>query len=70
MDNYTQNLIKFCKVSGVSKFKTKDIEVEFFSPIIPEIDPVQLAKALTDNMPTDEQMLFASTESIPDPTNE
>lgn len=51
---------------GVKSFECDGVKVEFFEPK-PEpmkLDPVTLSKTLTDTMPPDSAMLFASTEDV------
>lgn len=64
-----KDVVLFCKEHGVRKLKFFDFEAEFFEskPEPMSFDPVALSKALTDHMPSDDQMMFASTEEIEEP---
>lgn len=66
--NETKALIALCENRNIKKFGVNGeyFEVEFFPSKSSEIDPVQIAKALTDHMPPDSQMLFAATEDMPE----
>lgn len=63
----SKKLIQWAKKQGISRIKVTGMEVEFF-PSQPEpmnLDPKSLAEALSDSMPDDETMLYASSEGIP-----
>lgn len=61
-----KKLVEFCEGKRVKRVKSGTFEVEFFdqTPEPMKLDPVSLSKALTDSMPPDSAMLFASTEDM------
>lgn len=67
-----EELISLCKDKGIKKVvvgANQGIEIEFFPPQpkqaeLMAMDPVSLSKALTDSMPPDSAMLFASSEDM------
>lgn len=63
-----KELIEFCKDKGLKKLRLGDFEAEFFDikPQPMSLDPKDLAKVLTDSMPPDSAMLFASVEDPQD----
>lgn len=65
--NEAKALIEFCERKSIKSVKFGELEAEFFEKQAPSLDPKDLAKALTESMPPDEAMLFASTEPIQDP---
>jgi len=65
-----KQLIKLGKENNIKFFKCGALELEFFAHI-PEpmsLAPQDLAKVLSDSLPPDSAMLFASSEDMP--TNE
>lgn len=60
------SLIELCEKKRIKRVKVNDFEVEFFAsePEPMAFDPVSLSKILTDSMPPDSAMMFASTEDI------
>jgi hypothetical protein len=72
MDEYktVQHLVDYCQGKNVKRIKLMGVEVEFFDqqPAPMSLDPKDLAKTLTDSMPPDSAMLFASSEDMADET--
>lgn len=66
--NEAKALLEFCDRKNVKRIKFGELEAEFFQKQAPSLDPKELAKAFSDNMPPDSAMLFASTEEIDDPS--
>ena len=66
---YAKELIEFCKDKGLKRVRLGDFEAEFFDtkPQPMSLDPKDLAKVLTDSMPPDSAMLFASVEDTVQP---
>ena len=59
-----KKLIEFCQDRGIKRIRSGAFAVEFF-PKMPEpmaLDPLTLSKALTDSMPPDSAMMFASRQ--------
>lgn len=64
--NDTKKLIKFCEKHGIKRVKLGDFEAEFFETKSEmKLDPLSLSKTLSDSMPPDSAMLFASSEDLP-----
>lgn len=61
-----KKLIIFCEERGIKSVAFEQFAVEFFpkEPEAMNLDPVALSKALTDSMPDDSAMLFASSEDM------
>jgi hypothetical protein len=66
-----QNIINLCEKRNVKRIKLLGIEVEFFEPRSEPmpLDPKALANILTESMPPDSAMLFASTEDMTESEN-
>lgn len=64
----SKKLISWARKHGIARLKVTGLEVEFFKqdPEPMKLDPKSLADALSDTMPPDSQMLFASSEDLPD----
>lgn len=65
---FYRELFALCKEFGVKSIKEYGIEAEFHVEQKEQmsLDPKTLAKVLSDSMPPDSSMLFASTEEITD----
>lgn len=61
-----QKLIKFCEGRRIKHLSFGQFSVEFFpkEPEAMKLDPASLAKTLSDSMPPDSAMLFASSEDM------
>jgi hypothetical protein len=62
------DFIEYCKTQGVTYFKGKDLEISFEKTqdaVMPKNEePVIEGTGLADDMPSDEEMLFASSETL------
>jgi hypothetical protein len=61
-------LLDLCKAKGVMRIKTGTFEAEFFAdkPTPMDMSPKAIASAMSDSMPPDSAMLFASSEDMPE----
>lgn len=61
-----KKIIDLCESKAVKRLKIDTFEVEFFqkTPEPMNLDQVTLAKALSDTLPPDSAMLFASAEDM------
>lgn len=64
-------IIKLCKDNGIRRFRNDCCEIEFFDskPETMSLTPQDLSKVLTDSLPPDSTMLFASSEDIEENLN-
>lgn len=62
------DLLDLCRAHGVRRLKKGDFEAEFFAPSAEPmaLDAKTLSNILSDSMPPDSVMLFASSEGVPD----
>ena len=66
----SKQLIEWAKELGLKRVRSGTFEVEFYPKHEPmNFDPKSLAKTLTDSIPPDSEMLFASSEGIPSVDN-
>lgn len=57
-------LIKFCEGRDIKALRIGNFSIEFYPQVDQmKFDPQSLAKTLSDSMPPDSQMLFASGDS-------
>lgn len=63
-----KEFVDTCQARGIKHAKLGRFEIEFFEdkPTEMAMDPVSLSKILTDALPPDSAMLFASAEDMED----
>lgn len=67
--NEAKALLEFCERKNIKCVKFEGLEAEFFKAEPAPLDTKELVKAMTDSMPPDSAMMFASTEGIDDPND-